>query len=128
MKRKAKRIGIILLAILALCITYSITPTLGRQIPFNEWAWKHHPIHKIRYYMSESLVEKLNTEKPSIEQTAEILGHEMMGGHQVQRGDTYICYFLMTPPLLLFGLDMYTLNIWFTEEGAFQSAKVIFSD
>ena len=78
--------------------------------------------------MSESLVEKLNTEQPNIEQTAEMLGHETMGGNQVQRGDTHICYFLMTPPLLYFGLDMYTLDIWFNEEGPFQSAKVVFSD
>jgi len=78
--------------------------------------------------MSESLVEKLNTEKPSIEQTAEMLGHETMGDNQVQRGNTHICYFLMNPPLLFIGLDMYTLDIWFNEEGTFQSAKVVFSD
>ena len=128
MKRKTKRIGLILLIILVLCITYSITPTLGRQIPFNEWTWKHHPIHKIRYYMSESLIEKMNAEKPDIMQVAEMLGPEMMGGHRIQVGDKWVCYFLRTPTFLIMGLDMYTLDIYFNEDGSYQSASMVFSD
>lgn len=62
----SKRIGIILLviAIPALCVVHMITPTFGRQIPFNEWAWKHYPVQKIRYYMSDSVLEWLNTDNP----------------------------------------------------------------
>ncbi|MBQ9398907.1 MAG: hypothetical protein IJU08_10495 [Bacteroidales bacterium] len=130
MKRfgKTKYIGLIFLVIIAVCVVFSITPTLGQQIPFNEWTWKHYPVDRIRYYMSDSLVDKLNTEKPNIMQVAEMLGENMMGGHRVQLGDTHITYFLMTPPLLLFGLDMYTLELGFNEDGSFQSARVVFSD
>ena len=127
-KRLAKLTGIILLVIVVLCVTISITPTFGQQIPFNEWIWKHHPVRRIRYFMSDDLVKKLNTEKPNIEQVTELLGHEMMGGHHIQVGDTWVRYFLRTPPFLLFGLDMYTLDIWFDEDGSFQEARVIFSD
>jgi len=127
-KRIAKLIGIILLVIVVLCVTISISPTFGRQVPFNEWVWKHHPVHKVRYFMSDDLVEKLNTEKPTIEQVAELLGHEMMGGHHIQVGDRWVSYFLRTPPFLLIGLDMYTLDIWFDEDGSFIKASVNFSD
>lgn len=128
MKIIVKRIGIILLVMAVLCVTCLVAPTFGQQIPFNEWGWKHYPVHKIRYYMSESLVEKLNAEKPNIEQTAEMLGQVMMGGHQVQLGDTYICYFLKTSPFSIMSLEMYTLNIYFDKEGTFKSAKVACSD
>lgn len=125
---KTKHIGLFICVIIALCAVFSIIPTLGQQIPFNEWAWKHYPVERIRYYMSESLVEKLNTEEPNIMQVAEMLGENMMGAHRVQIGDTHITYFLMSPPLPFFGLDMYTLELGFSEEGAFQSAEVVFSD
>ena len=128
MKTIAKRIGIILLVIMVVCVTCLVAPTFGQQIPFNEWGWKHFPVHKIRYYMSESLVEKLHAEKPNIGQTAEMLGQVTMGGHQVQLGDTYICYFLKTSPFSIMSLDMYTLDIYFDKDGTFKSAKVTFSD
>ena len=64
MKRTTKRTGIILIVIAALCITCSISPTLGFQVPFNQWIWKHHPVKKIRDYMSEARVEKLRKESP----------------------------------------------------------------
>ena len=51
MKRTTKRTGIILIVIAALCITCSISPTLGFQVPFNQRIWKHHPVKKIRYYV-----------------------------------------------------------------------------
>ena len=128
MNKIVKRIGVILFVIAVLCVTCMVTPTFGYQIPFNEWAWKHHPVHKIRYFMSESLVKKLNEEKPSIGQTAEMLGQEMMGGNIIQQGDTFVCYFLKTGPSVIMGLDMYTLNIYFDKDGAFKSAEVVFSD
>ena len=78
--------------------------------------------------MSDDLVKKLNTEKPNIEQVAEMLGREMMGGHDIQVGDKYVTYFLRTPPFLLIGLDMYTLDICFEEDGSFIKASVNFSD
>lgn len=128
MKIVTKRIGVIFLIITVLCVFHTITPTFGLQIPFNEWVWKNYPIHRIRYYMSESLVEKLNKEKPNIEQTADLLGQESMGESRITSGDTLITYFLMTPTFHLIGLDMYTLEIAFTNDGSFQTAKVVFSD
>ena len=51
MNKISQSIGIILLviAIPVLCVAHLITPTFGRQIPFNEWAWKHYPVQKIRW-------------------------------------------------------------------------------
>ena len=123
-----KRTGIYLLVAAILCKLYSEAPTFGRQIRFNEWAWKHYPFTRIKYYMSDSLVKKLNTEKPTIEQTAEMLGYEDMVGDRIKLGDEHITYFLMTPQFYLFGLAMYTLDIDFSEDGSFQSAEVIYSD
>lgn len=127
-KRIVKLTGIILLVIVFICVTISITPTFGLQIPFNEWVWKHHPVQKIRYYMSDDLVTKLNIEKPNIEEVAELLGPEMMGGHLIQVGDKWVTYFLKTPPFHFMGLDMYTLDICFEEDGSFIEASVNFSD
>ena len=107
-----KRIVIGFLVILVLCIVYSKIPTFGRQIRF----------------MSDSLVKKLNTEKPTIEQTAEMLGYEDMVGNRIKLGDEHITYFLMTPTFYVFGLGMYTLNIDFRKDGSFESAEVSFDD
>ncbi len=123
-----KRTGIYLLVAAILCKLYSEAPTFGRQVHFNEWAWKHYPFSRIRYYMSDSLVEKLNTEKPNIEQMAEMLGYEIMGGNRIKLGDKHVTYFLMTPQFYLFGLAMYTLDIDFSEDGSFLSAEVIYND
>ena len=78
--------------------------------------------------MSDSLVEKLNTEKPNIEQIAEMLGYEEMAGNRIKLGDKKVIYFLMTPQFFLFGLAMYTLDIDFSEDGSFLSAEVIYDD
>ena len=123
-----KRIVIGFLAIVVLFIAYSKKPTFGRQIRFNEWAWKHYPFTRIKYYMSDSLVKKLNIEKPTIEQTAEMLGYEDMVGNRIKLGDEHITYFLMTPTFYVFGLGMYTLNIDFRKDGSFESAVVSFDD
>ena len=40
-----------------------------------------------------------------------------------QQGDTYVCYFLRTPPFLLFGLDTYALDIYFNKDKSFKGAK-----
>lgn len=75
--------------------------------------------------MSESLVAKLNTEKPNIEQTIEMLGHNWMGDYEVKLGDKYVLYYLKTPPFVLIGWDMYYLDLEFYEDGSFLSAEVI---
>ena len=128
MNKISKRIGLIFSIIAALCVVHMITPTFRLQIPFNEWVWKNDPNDRIRYYMSNSLVEKLNKEKPDVLHTAEMLGQESMGGRHIESWDTHVTYFLMTPPFYLMGLAMYTLEIDFNEDGTFKSAEVVYSD
>ena len=128
MKTATKRIGLIFLIIAALCVVHMITPTFGLQIPFNEWVWKNDPNDRIRYYMSNSLVEKLNEEQPDVLHTAEMLGQVSMGGRHIESWDTHVTYFLMTPPFYLMGLAMYTLEIDFNEDGTFKSVGVVYSD
>ena len=77
--------------------------------------------------MSDSLVNKLDSEKPSIEETVELLGENEFG-RRYEPGDTQLCYYLMSPPFLIMGLDMYSLYIYFNEDGAFLAAKVVFED
>jgi len=113
-----------MIVIAALCITCSISPTLGFQVPFNQWIWKHHPVHKIRYYMSESLVKKLNKEKPSVEETIDLLGEDLLGDHHP--GETYLFYVLK--PGAFIGLAMYSLSITFNEDGSYDSAGIVYSD
>ena len=123
MKKSAKAIVITLIVIIGLCIVCMIWPTLGQQVPFNEWVWKHHPVHKTRYYMSDSLVEKLNRERPTREETTSMLGPEPDGF--IQR-ENHLSYWLYSPGLI--GLKMYSLEIDFTNDGTFMGANVVYSD
>ena len=118
-----KHIWIVLGVMAGICIVHMITPTFGRQIPFNQWLWNHDPVQKIRYYMSDSLVDKLNEEKPSVEETLDLLGDDFLGSHP---GATYLFYVLK--PGELIGLAMYSLDITFNEDGSFNSAGVSYSD
>lgn len=123
MKTATKRIGLIFLIIAALCVVHMITPTFGLQIPFNEWVWKHYPVQKIRYYMSDSVLEWLNTERPSRKEIMDKLGTDTDPFTPTR---TSITYWLMSPTLI--GLAMYTLEIDFNEDGSFRAAGVVFSD
>lgn len=123
MKKSTKVIVITLIVIIGLCIVCVIWPTLGQQVSFNEWVWKHHPVHKTRYYMSDSLVEKLNIERPSLEETIAMLGPEPTGFIQ---GETHLSYWLHSPGLI--GLKMYSLEIDFNDDGTFKGAGVVYSD
>jgi len=123
MKKSTKTIAITFIVIIGLCIICMIWPTLGQQVPFNEWVWKHHPVHKTRYYMSDSLVEKLNTECPTREETTALLGPEPDGFIQ---DETHLSYWLHSPGLI--GLKMYSLEIDFADDGTFMGAKVVYSD
>lgn len=123
MRKSIKAIGITLIVIAYLCIVVMMSPTLGRQVPFNRWMWHHHPVHKVRYYMSESLVEKLNCECPSQEETVALLGKPGVGSTS---SDSHISYFLKGGGLM--SIAMHTLEIYFDDEGAFVSAEVDYSD
>lgn len=123
MKKGTRAIVIILIVIIDLCIVCMICPTLGQQVPFNEWIWKHHPVHKTRYYMSNSLVEKMNTERPTREETTAMLGPEPDGFIQEEN---HLSYWLRSPGLI--GLQMYSLEIDFNDDGSFKNAAVVYSD
>ena len=77
--------------------------------------------------MSESLLRKLYSEKPTVELTSEMLGSEILGGHKVQPGERYLSYALKTPSFY-WGLDIYVLNIFFNDDGSFLSAEVVLVD
>lgn len=121
--RPSKRLWSIFLVIAILFVVHIITPTFGQQIPFNKWVWNHYPVQKIRYYMSDSVLEWLNTERPSQEEIMDKLGTDT-DPFTPTRGS--LTYWLKSPVLI--GLDIYTLIIRFNEDGSFDSAFVVFSD
>ena len=71
--------------------------------------------------MSDSLVVKLNREKPSFEETLDMLGNDF--NHHP--GDTSLTYILKSEPL---SVAFYSLEIRFNEDGSFRSAGVHYSD
>ena len=77
MKKSLKVFLLTMTVLVDLVILCGIAPTLWQQVPFNQWVWEHHPVRKVRYYMSESLIEKLNKERPSYEETLTLLGEDM---------------------------------------------------
>ena len=126
MKPFIKRLGVVLLVLAGLYIVLSITPTFGRQIPFNQWAWEHNPFHKVRYFMSDSIIEWLNTEKPSIGETVKKLGTDEIADIEYKPGDTVLEYFLK--PGLIIGPDYYTLIIFFNGNGSFKDVVISHED
>lgn len=73
--------------------------------------------------MSDSLVEKLNIERPTRKETTAMLGPEPDGFIQVE---THLSYWLHSPGLI--GLKMYSLEIDFNDDGTFKGAGVVYSD
>ena len=73
--------------------------------------------------MSDSVLEWLNTERPSQEEIMDKLGTDT-DPFTPTRGS--LTYWLKSPVLI--GLDIYTLIIRFNEDGSFDSAFVVFSD
>lgn len=126
MKPFIKRLGVVLLVLAGLYIVLSITPTFGRQIPFNQWAWEHNPFHKVRYFMSDSIIEWLNTEKPSIGETVKKLGTDEIADIEYKPGDTVLEYFLKSG--LIIGPDYYTLIIFFNGNGSFKDVVISHED
>lgn len=119
MRRTTKTIGIVfLILIAALGIICLISPASDKQVPFDQRAWMH---DIRRYNMSDSLVVKLNREKPSFEETLDMLGNDF--NHHP--GDTSLTYILKSEPL---SVAFYSLEIRFNEDGSFRSAGVLYSD
>ena len=121
MKRTTKTIGIVfLILIAALGIICLIVPASDKQVPFDQRAWMY---DIRRYNMSDSLVVKLNREKPSFEETLDMLGNDFNGIHHP--GDTSLMYVLKSEPI---SVAFYSLEIRFNEDGSFRSAGVFYSD
>ena len=121
MKRTTKIWGTVLLILIAaLGIICLISPASDKQVPFDQRAWMR---DIRRYNMSDSLVVKLNREKPSFEETLDMLGNDFNGVHHP--GDTSLTYILKSEPL---SVAFYSLEIRFNEDGSFRSAGVLYSD
>ncbi|MCR5424090.1 MAG: hypothetical protein K6E93_04915 [Bacteroidales bacterium] len=125
MKKSLKVFLLTMTVLVDLVILCGIAPTLWQQVPFNQWVWEHHPVRKVRYYMSESLIEKLNKERPSYEETLALLGEDMYnrGGHVY--GGNQLQYWLKSDAIV--GLKYYSLLICY-DDGRFESARIVYED
>ena len=124
MKKPVRYLIITFLVLAAACLTMVISPTFGRQVPFNEWAWKHHPVQKFRYYMSDSILEWLNKEKPSREAVMDKLGDGKFDEISPSSNSDQLIYWLMSKGFL----GVYALAIDFNADGSFQEATILCID
>ena len=124
MKKPVRYLIITLLILAVACLTMVISPTFGRQVPFNEWAWKHHPVQKVRYYMSDSILEWLNKEKPSREVVLDKLGNEEFDELFPTSNSDNLIYRLMSTGFM----RVYALRIDFNADGSFQEATILCID
>ena len=92
-----------------------------RQISFNSQQWKS---GKNRYYMTESLIKKLDSEKPDRTEILNLLGTPELEG--ATQGNE-LSYFLKSDGLF-FGLAMSELCVCFNADGTFLSAQVVHTD
>jgi hypothetical protein len=124
MKKPVRYLIITLLVLAVACLTMVISPTFGRQVPFNEWTWKHHPVQKVRYYMSDSILEWLNKEKPSREAVMDKLGDGKLDEISPSSNSYQLIYWLMSKGFL----GVYALAIDFNADGSFQEATILCID
>ena len=92
-----------------------------KQIDFDAHQWKS---GKNRYYMTDSLVKKLESEQPTRAEILDLLGTPELSG-RIQESD--FSYFLKSDEIL-FGLAMSEFCVRFNADGTFLSAQVIHSD
>ena len=129
-----KRVLLYIIAIIAglfiLAVAWSQYPTLGKQVQFNQSVWErsHKPLDRIRYYMSDSLVEKLKDDQPTIEEAVELLGVNHLVAGDYRSSDRSLYYFIGCPPFYIMGLEMWVLWIGFNEDGSFKDAEVALWD
>ena len=124
MKKPVRYLIITFLVLAVACLTMVISPTFGRQVPFNEWAWKHHPVQKVRYYMSDSILEWLNKEKPSREAVMDKLGDGIFDEISPSSNSDQLIYWLMSKGFL----GVYALAIDFNADGSFKEATILCQD
>ncbi len=109
-----KNFAMCLLAICCMCF-FSCTK---KQIPFNQEQWLK---EKNRYCMTDSLIEKLNKEKPNRQQIFNLLGKPKLEG---RIADNEVDYFLKSEDF--FTVWVFAVN--FDDGGNFESAKVLCED
>ena len=134
MKRIVHFTAIVALTILMLLGISIYAPTFYQQVPFNSWVWNHaqSPFGRIKYYMSESLIEYLNDTRPTFQEAHELLGEDFMdkwenGRFKNERKNRYLEYTLKDAAFSLL-MDRYTLSITFDENGNYESAKIYHED
>ena len=110
----AKKIAMCLLAICCLCFI----SCAKNQIPFNQEQWLK---EKNRYYMTDSLIEKLNKEKPKRTEIFSLLGKPKLEG---RISDNEVDYFLKSEDFL----TVWILQVNFDDDGNFKSASVCSED
>lgn len=105
---------LLLLAICCLCFI----SCAKNQIPFNQEQWLK---EKNRYCMTDSLIEKLNKEKPNRQQILNLLGKPKLEG---RIADNEVDYFLKSEDFF----TVWVLAVSFDDGGNFESAKVLCED
>ena len=101
---------------LLLCIFF--VSCAHKQIPFNKKQWMK---EKNRFYMTDSLIEKLNDEKPKRSEIFELLGKPPIEG---RISDNEVSYWLKSEGFF----KIWELAIYFDNEGNFESAQVYYED
>ena len=97
---------------LLLCIFF--VSCTYKQISFNQNQWMK---QKNRFYMTDSLIEQLNDEKPKRSEIFELLGKPEFDGWI---SDNVVCYWLKSEGFL----TIWELSIHFDNDGNFEYAEV----
>lgn len=101
----------IIICIVFCILTISCT---RKQIPFNKQQWIN---EKNRFYMTDSLIEKLNNDKPGRAEIFDILGKPEMEGWI---RDSSVHYLLKSEDFL----TIWVFDVYFDSEGNFESANI----
>lgn len=89
-----------------------------KQIPFNKKQWMR---EKNRFYMTDSLIEKLNEDKPKRTEIFDMLGKPQLEG---RISDNEVSYWLKSEGFL----TTWVLAVNFNNDGSFKSAIVYCED
>ncbi len=106
---------LIMLLVVICCLFFSCT---RKQIPFNQEQWLK---ERNRYYMTDSLIEKLNAEKPKQSEIFDLLGKPKFPG---RIKDNEVEYWLKSEGFL----TVWVLAVKFDNNGNFESATVYCED
>ena len=106
------------ITILFLLICIIFVSCNHKQIPFNRNQWMK---EKNRLYMTDSLITKLNDEKPKRSEIFDLLGKPKLEG---RIRDKEVSYWLKSEDFL----TIWVLSIYFDDDGNFQSAQVYCED